>query len=410
MTIEQKLFDLYKPTDLAVGRAMELKDESTKNFKVKYRYWTERRQATLADFKEHLGRRVGVGLAPINSKSSCSWGAIDVDDYTGDLQELAVNIYALIPFVRIVRSKSGGMHIYIFFDAYYSAEDVVPELARIAAVLGYSKSEIFPKQTKVQTGDGVPDCGNWLNLPYFGGSSATTYGLGKNGEGIDIEAWISFVESSRITLGFLSEFQPAELEGGLFSDGPPCLQTIWANGVSNNRNISLANALVYLRKKNPEGSLEEKAMELNSKMAEPLSEKEVKRTVKSYENKDYRYGCKTSPLCNFCNATACKKRAYGIDEESSVFKGNRSLTKYNTSPPLWLLDLKTEGGTKRISLSTEQLQNPRLFQRRYMETLNAMPPIPKPNKWLENVNDLLEHSGRQVGRTASGISIVTATY
>jgi len=392
MTQAQQLFDLYKPTDLAVGRAQILHESTTDGLKVKYKYWTERRKASLDDFENHLSQHTGVGLAPIHGNSTCSWGAIDVDVYTGDLQDLVPRIMLMYPFVTVVRSKSGGMHIYVFLDDFYPAEHFVPELERIAAGLGYADSEIFPKQTVVQTDTGTPDCGNWLNLPYFGGSSSTTYALNKNGTAIDsIERFVADTELRRISLDSLRQHNPIDVDSGDFADGPPCLQAIWANGVDQNRNISLSNALVYLKKKYPD-NWAEKVAEYNEKMANPLPQQEVDRTVQSYGNKDYRYQCKQQPLCRFCHVSECKKRTYGIGESVGFLQGNRSLTKICVDPPIWLLDLKVGDESKRISLTTEQLQNPRLFQRRCMEVLNSMPAIPKPQQWHSEVSELLGHT------------------
>lgn len=392
MTPEQILFDLYKPTDLAIGRSQITNDTTTEGFKVKLKYWTERRQATVKDFKDHLDKHIGMGLAPIHSNSTCSWGAIDVDDYTGDIQELAVRIILMFPFVTIVRSKSGGMHIYVFLDDFYPATQLVPELSRIASALGYSRSEIFPKQTKVNTDGGTADCGNWLNLPYFGGSSSTSYALNKNGNAIDnIETFAARVEENRVSIHTLGSHNPPNLDTGDFADGPPCLQAIWANGVDTQRNISLSNAAVYLKKKYPE-EWKDKLLEYNQKMANPLQEKEIINTIiKSHENKDYRYQCKQQPLCQFCHVAECKKRDFGIGASSAFLKGNRSLTKVDTDPPVWYLDVEAKSDTKRINLTTDELQNPRLFQKRCMETTNTMPAIAKPLEWSQTVNDLLDH-------------------
>ena len=55
-----------------------------------------------------------LGLCPINNNSKCKWGAIDLDNYKPDVKELFKKIKSLnvstIPF----RSKSGGIHLYIF--------------------------------------------------------------------------------------------------------------------------------------------------------------------------------------------------------------------------------------------------------------------------------------------------------
>ena len=55
-----------------------------------------------------------LGLCPINKESKCSWGAIDLDNLKPDVKELFKKLNSLnvklIPF----RSKSGGIHLYLF--------------------------------------------------------------------------------------------------------------------------------------------------------------------------------------------------------------------------------------------------------------------------------------------------------
>lgn len=112
---------------------------------------------------------------------------------------------------------------------------------------------------------------------------------------------------------------------------------------------------------------------------------------KSYERKDYRYQCSKSPLCDYCNSQVCKGRTYGIDG-GDILPNNRSLTVINTTPPIWYLDVTAgEAKVQRISLSTDELQNPRLFQKRCMEVLKVMPPVPKNEDWVEIVQGLLKH-------------------
>jgi hypothetical protein len=53
--------------------------------------------------------------------------------------------------------------------------------------------------------------------------------------------------------------------------------------------------------------------------------------------------------------------------------------------------IKPDGSTARVSMSTEELQTPRLFQRRCMETIQQMPPLIKMEEWGPLVQDLLKH-------------------
>ena len=64
------------------------------------------------------------------------------------------------------------------------------------------------------------------------------------------------------------------------------------------------------------------------------------------------------------------------------------MTKYNTSPPIWFVDV--EGGG-RVELSTDDLQSQLRFQKRCIDTLNSMPPVMKNDAWQMMVQTLLEN-------------------
>ena len=69
-----------------------------------------------------------------------------------------------LPLVHC-KSKSGGAHIFLFMKNTIASKTMKNKLSAIAALLGQSKSEIFPKQSGIQPEKG--DVGNFLNLPYY---------------------------------------------------------------------------------------------------------------------------------------------------------------------------------------------------------------------------------------------------
>jgi hypothetical protein len=58
-----------------------------------------------------------------------------------------------------------------------------------------------------------------------------------------------------------------------------------------------------------------------------------------------------------------------------------------SEPRLWFLDI--DG--RRLELDTDQLQNPRLFQRSCMEQLNFMPERAKEGDWQVLINNLMDN-------------------
>ena len=77
----------------------------------------------------------------------------------------------------VCRSKSGGAHIFFFFDKWMEAADFRDKAAEIAAALGHGRCEIFPKQEQVLVERG--DVGNFINLPYFDAEKTLRFGIWK---------------------------------------------------------------------------------------------------------------------------------------------------------------------------------------------------------------------------------------
>ena len=103
---------------------------------------------TKETWEGHLsGKGPAIGIIPINENNMCKWGCIDVDQYSGfNHKELIDKITEMkLPLV-VCRSKSGGAHVFMFCTDWISAKELQDTLSSISAALGYSGSEIFPKQ------------------------------------------------------------------------------------------------------------------------------------------------------------------------------------------------------------------------------------------------------------------------
>lgn len=390
MTEAELMMDLFQGSDLAHGRAELTGGVSTKG-KHEAKCWTEKKPATLADFRDHLEGRRGLGLSPIASTNMVRWGAIDVDVYNGlSLETLNAEIIrAGLPLV-LCRSKSGGPHIYLFLSEWVPAKAMIEKLENIAAFLGFGDSEIFPKQAMISQSDREPDFGNWINLPYFSGGSTGRYGLRENNEALHTFAQFhEYAKARRLDAKQFRALKAPEPEEAL-PDGPPCLNRLFAMKTGENRNVILANAAVWAKKAKGE-EWEQELDRLNALFPQPLGSSEVEALKKSYSKKDYRYQCNKTPLCSFCDSTTCRQKKFGVGD-GALMPSSRSLTKVDTNPPIWYLDVTLADGTDhRISLTTEQLQTPRLFQRRCMETIHSMPPTLKAEDWQPIVEQLMKH-------------------
>lgn len=390
MTDPQQMAELFPGSDVAHGRSELLQTISAKG-KHETRSWTEKRPASVEDWEKHLAGTAGLGIMPLNSKNQVRWGAIDVDVYQGlSIQKLNQQIQdAKLPLV-ICRSKSGGPHIFLFLKDHVPAQEMIEKLDSMAGFLGFGTSEIFPKQAMVAHSEKNPDFGSWINMPYFGGTQFLRYGLDHTGTALtSVAAFVSYAQSRRLSADEFRALTPP-IPADIFPDGPPCLNRIFADRPSENRNILLSNAAVYAKRAIGEG-WEATLDTYNAKFAQPLPQTEVEAIKRSYARKDYRYQCQVQPLCTFCDSSQCRKTKFGVGN-GTLMPALRSLSKVNTIPPIWYLDMNLPNGTQaRISLSSEELQNPRLFQRRCMETIHQMPPITKESEWHPFVQQMMEH-------------------
>lgn len=332
----------------------------------------------------HLKGKQGIGIVPINDGGKTSFGAIDVDVYPIDIPEIAKKVEGFsLPLVP-VRSKSGGCHLYLFTKDPISAVLMQRKLREFAAALGYGASEIFPKQTRLITERG--DAGNWINMPYFGGSVTERYAILGDGRKLSAEEFLDYAEKLVIAEKDLEKLGLRVAEE--LKDGPPCLEHLLAHGFQpGTRNDGLFNVGVFLRKMNPD-SWQKDLEEYNMKyMSPPLSASEVISIAQSLNKKEYGYTCHKPPIKSHCQAAKCRLRKFGVGPSQGmpVLTG---LTKYDAQPPIWFLDV--EGGG-RIELTTEDLQNQARFQRRCMDALNVMTPLQGRHAWQSIIQDLLDN-------------------
>jgi len=333
---------------------------------------------------KHLeGVEPSLGIIPIRADNSCTWGCIDIDQYPLDLKGLVARIRKLeLPLV-VCRSKSGGAHVFLFTKTPIAAADMQRYLTSCAAILGESGREIFPKQSEILVERG--DTGNFLNLPYFGGDQGLRYAILDNGDAANLEEFYELYEKYAQTppLDFPEEPKTAEQP---VKDGPPCLQALCSQGFpEGTRNNGLFNVGIYLKKAAPTG-WEDKLMEYNMKYFDPpLGVAELQIISKQLQKKEYKYKCKDAPLNSFCNSGLCRTRKFGIGADAPDAPQISSLSKYNSEPPLWFLDVNG----KRLELETESLFTQQAFQKACVERLNLLPPSLRKQDWEAMLNGLL---------------------
>jgi hypothetical protein len=287
---------------------------------------------------KHLeGVEPSLGIIPIRADNSCIWGCIDIDQYPLDHVGLIKKVRSLeLPMV-VCRSKSGGAHVFLFTKEPIPAAEMQRFLKACAALLGEAGREIFPKQAEILVDRG--DTGNFLNLPYFGGDQTMRYAIRDDGTAATLEEFYELYEQwvQGPDLKFPEEPKAPDHP---IKDGPPCLQALCTQGVpEGTRNNALFNIGIYLKKVIPI-HWDDALVEHNLKyVSPPLPNNEVQILVKQLHKKEYRYKCKDSPLNSFCNSGLCRTRKHGIGANGPDSPQVSSLSKYNSEPPLWFLDI-----------------------------------------------------------------------
>ena len=76
--------------------------------------WTVTDDIIPKKYKEHLEGTIGLGIAPIDSDNKVSFAVIDVDVYNTSLDYIIEKIKELNLPLLSFRSKSGGLHLYLF--------------------------------------------------------------------------------------------------------------------------------------------------------------------------------------------------------------------------------------------------------------------------------------------------------
>jgi hypothetical protein len=368
---------------------------------------TIREPVTEDMWEKHLAGKRPLGVVPIRENSTCSWGSIDVDEYDIDLLSIITRVeQAKLPLVPC-RSKSGGLHLWLFLKEAVPAGQVQAVLKDWAAQLGLSGCEIFPKQTQMLTDKG--DVGNWMVMPYYGdtynGKIKEQVGLKKTGSEMELSEFLRASEAAAVTeeematLGQRRSQQANKARRMLpgskepsnvndFSDGPPCLQNMILDGgiQRGGQSNTLLHMGVYYKRANP-ADWEKRLERANQEFLSPPGSTEgLLSVLRSLRKKDYEYLCKTEPMCSHCNSSVCRTRKYGVGDGGNV-PIITSLSKLDTEPVVWFVDV--EG--KRLECSTDQLQNYMLFQKLCIERLEKSYAPIKMGEWFAILNAALQN-------------------
>ena len=385
MEAYQKLKSIFNGLTRAHG--VFYKGEIKDSGKVGGKAFIIKEEVTDKHWQDHVeGNDPSLGIIPIRDDATCSWSCIDVDDYTIDVRKTIDNYTKLNLPIIPCRSKSGGFHLFIFYKEPVPAKDAIKKLTEIASVLGFADCEIFPKQESLNAERG--DTGNFLNLPYFGGDMSGRYAMDQKGESLTLEEFFNLVSQKAITHDDLQNLSVRALKQKKATfDGPPCIEILQNMGIfEGSRDDVVFHYCVYAKKKYGAGEWQNKVFEFNTNYCKPpMSYDQVKQKIDQHEKKDYGYKCKDVPMRSHCDNSKCRIRKFGIGRDD-IEMNIANLTKLESDESVWHLDV--DG--KRITVSTDELMDQRMFRKKVLETHTNLPVEMSKRDFEARIRELLE--------------------
>lgn len=388
----QQFFLLFKGNTSFYNRN-SLPKERPEGGKFKTNIVTVKEKLTKDIVAEHLEGIQGIGFCPITNDNKVSCVVLDVDCYDNRLEKVLDIIreydFPFIPF----RSKSGGLHCYVFFSkavSAHSARALLEDFIKIFSledIFGKGKVEIFPKQETLKA-DGAGSC---ICLPYFNADNTYNGMIDCFGNEIEFKEALSFIPKHMTTVEAFKE----RLENLPYNDCPPCLQKMLLSHLvgdeDSGRNNFLFSFAVYCKKKYG-ADFEDYVKGVNNDFSSPLEENAVIQLCESVRNNEYYYKCKE--LSSYCNKGVCRKREYGLgtnDKGKSHFTGVEfgTLTRVMTSEPYykWQLRIKGNETWKECIFKNEgYLLDQKNFQQVCLRYLNYAPMQVSTNDWNNTLN------------------------
>ncbi len=334
------------------------------------------------DWDRHLSGDQMLGIVPVLPDGTCSWFAIDIDDYSLIHKKIVVEIEQHeLPLVTC-RSKSGGAHLYCFVNGFIDAALAIQLGKKWAGVLGFPRSEVFPKQAKF---DNPKAIGNWIILPYYGSDKAVDFGLDIEGNRLSLSEFIQWANAKTIQINeapvYLEkqELNPDTLtQDDIFHHTPPCIKSFITEGLpEGGRNNSMAHICVYYQKIDEfldSTDWKERVNEFNQKhMDPPLTFNELAQIIRNHTPPGkYQYYCKQQPMLKLCDKPTCLKLKFGVGEDRSYYGDVeiQSMIKIDAKPPLWIPRINGVD----VEMDTETLLNPRKFRMAVADALSILMP------------------------------------
>ena len=303
------------------------------------------------------------------------WGCIDVDpnSYKNYSQKKYVDIIKnyKLPLVA-VKSKSGGLHIFVFFTEWADAEKVSEKLQKINDKY-FLAQEVFP-------------CNKALNMPYQNMNSSMEFAYDDDNNPVLIKRFVEIALTKRIKPEDFYKLRIKDYEPeSMWNTYAPCVQKlIQEKWEGNNRNNYLFNVLVLEMKKNSTlavKNLEEIGLNRNSEIfSNPLPRNEVSSLCKSVHKQGYEFQCppKHPEFGPICNKELCKSRRLGIGEAvPEIIDAFENITYIQDTKNVWYeFDFKGQ----HVMVTPEDMKDEKSFRVKLLRHRLYWMTLPKPPK------------------------------
>tara|TARA_R110000764_G_scaffold145900_2_gene233681 strand:+ start:542 stop:2125 length:1584 start_codon:yes stop_codon:yes gene_type:complete len=371
--MHKELFKLFQGDDTCYLKS-SLTGEDDERGKKKAQYQTIHEELTPKHWKAHLDGKSRIGIRP-EIGEDCLWGCIDVDpnnykDYSEKKYVEIIKEYKL-PFVP-VKSKSGGLHIFVFFTELASVKKVSKKLNEINEQY-FLSNEVFPMNKAV-------------NMPYFNSNRTMEYAFDENNTPVMCGGFIDLAKDKQIKPDDFFKFKVQNYDAeSEWNHYPPCVQKLIQEGWSgNNRNNYLFNVMVLEMKKNTTlavKNLEEIGITRNSEIfATPLPRNEVSALCKSVHKQGYEFQCppKHAELQPICNKELCKSRRLGIGEAiPEIIDAFENITYIQDPKNVWYeFDFKKQ----HVMVTPEDMKDEKSFRVKLLRHRLYWMTLPKPSK------------------------------
>src|SRR6056300_1155554 len=360
---------------------------------------------TEEDYTQHLNGTKSIGIQPCDDDGLARFGAIDIDPkvyknldikfYLNTIQEKKL---PLIP----IKSKSGGLHLYVFTKESVKAKVIKDFLEQVLFLFKLPiTTEIFPKQTKLGTNtDDQKVNGNFINLPYFNKNERVA--LDPSGQEMTLDLFLKVVEMNLMTSTKLKEISDniikIELTGGAeeFKDGPPCLEILSKEKMDDGRDRFLYNYMVFAKKKYAD-DWAKKVLQAGRnyfEFNETWTDDYIKKKIKNWEKDTKGHTCNDQLLAPVCVKSECVKRRFGVISDKKIdWPMMTNLIKVDFKPdPEYYFTVENKTGESVVvhAKNVTQLRDQKELGSLIMAQVNVLPPPIKPLDFHALINALLD--------------------